>query len=378
MTLASEATRRHRTLLAIALVLSLSVIAAPATRATGGETDPPAGGPTATIPRLAYIDRHGLRVVGADGSGERTLDVATGQVRPAVWDALLDPSWHPDGSRIAYSRSFGAAWTGLRTELRIAAIDGPMPYTLLTLSGGVILNVRWSPDGNRLAFVLYTPNPAWGAVWGLAGNRWDIYVVNADGSGLRPLAPAHPNEASSLDWSPDGTRLAFISDAEGVNGVYTVAVDGVSLPARLSPPMVVAAHPRWSPDGESIAFTGVPVTEVLREHHHLWIVDADGSDARRLPAQTWLAPTWSPDGMWLAYEWGGLSVIRRDGLAGRKLTTRSARWPVWSRHGQIAFVDSDDTERCCVYSLWVINGDGSDERRLTDATDVAPGLAWSA
>lgn len=336
----------------------------------------------ASAPRIAFADDYKLRVVTADGREEWTVALTDHAVPTLGWHLLMDPAWSPDGTRIAYGESEGAFWAATHTELGVAKADGTEDRTILSLPGaGVILNVRWSPDGSRLAFVLWTPNPASPVTWSQLGSRWDIYVVNVDGSGLRPLAPAHPAFVQSLEFSPDGTKVAFVSDHEGI-GVHTVAVDGPPVPRRVTPLEFSAQDVRWSPDGKRLAFTGQPLVPVdVSAWNHIWLIDTDGSNLRQLPAQTYHPPSWSPDGRSLAYvcvDKCGIATIRADGTGERALTRNFGNdyWPVWSRSGQIAFVREIGSV-CCTRTLWVMNADGSKQRRLTEARSVNFNMAWS-
>ena len=94
----------------------------------------------------------------------------------------------------------------------------------------------WSPDGRRIAFLRVRA----------AAARYQLYVVNADGSGLRNLTriPAPAYSASQLVWSPDGRTIYF--------GRYLVSTDGSG--ARKLPYIPLTAV--WSPDGRQIAFVG--------------------------------------------------------------------------------------------------------------------------
>lgn len=375
--------KRHRTVKIILLGISffaagvVPIGMAPATTATAG--DPP---------RLAFVDGFELRVVAIDGSDDRTLAWSGAPLAPPVgWEGLRTPTWSPDGRRVAFSRSSAVGWLAPRTELRIVSADGHNDTTVLSLPGaGIIEELSWSPTADRLAFALFTPNPAGIVTWG-AGSRWDVYVVNSDGSGLRLIAPLHASHARGLDWSPDGTRLTYSSDELGVPGVYTISVDGLPLTKRLTPPGLIAHDPRWSPDGLRIAFLGtnvLPASEVLSADTRLWTVAADGRDLRALPATTGEPPSWSPDARWLAYSACetfscGIKAISADGLSVRTLTTghedASDHGPFWSSHGAIAF--TRHAQSCCTQYLWVMNGDGSGARRLTDAESVSFDLAWS-
>lgn len=337
----------------------------------------------ANLPQLAFVDNaRDLWIVGADGSRDRTI--ATASAPLGVGGAqLVDPDWSPDG-RLAYAVTYLG-----RSELHVVNADGSGDNTVVSLPGGLITSVEWSPAGGRLAFVLWTPNPAGLVTWNSAGSRWDVYVVNLDGSGLRSVAPLHAGYVSAVDWSPDGKKLAFASDGgQGVTNIYTVGLDGVSLPMRVSPIDVLADQPRWSPDGDRLAFTGrrlLPASNLL-EARRLWTMNADGSDVRSLNAWTSYPPSWSPDSQWLAYACThtcGINIIRFDGGAERNLTpgwTRSGdssdTWPEWSRHGEIAFLR--DAGDCCSHTVWVMNGDGSNQHRVSRASSVIYGFSWSS
>jgi TolB protein len=98
----------------------------------------------------------------------------------------------------------------------------------------------WSPDGERIAFRRIT------------GSTADIYLMNADGSGVRPLLVS-PGTDQDPTWSPDGARIAFKSDQDGPseragNHVWVMSVDGTGL--RQLPPGDEGADdsaPAWGP-----------------------------------------------------------------------------------------------------------------------------------
>lgn len=102
----------------------------------------------------------------------------------------------------------------------------------------------WSPDGRLFAFAGDCGPP----------NQWNICVVNADGTGLRAVAPGPKVDTPA--WSPDSTRLAFVRQDKDVGkwGLYTVGLDG-SDERRVTDATGIAASPSWSPDGAWIAFT---------------------------------------------------------------------------------------------------------------------------
>ena len=113
-----------------------------------------------------------------------------------------------------------------------------------TLCPGNNRDPVWSPDGTRIAFISDTNTT-------LPSN---IYIVNADGTHLVRL----PDTFNDLEpaWSPDGTKIAFAANRDGVVGsIYTITVDGTNVIQRVTnaPPASDQA-PAWSPDGSRIAF----------------------------------------------------------------------------------------------------------------------------
>jgi dipeptidyl aminopeptidase/acylaminoacyl peptidase len=138
---------------------------------------------------------------------------------------------------------------------------------------------KWSPDGTRVAFASN------------AGNAYRIHLVNADGTGLHVIAPG-PGNSLQPSWSPDGTKLAFASDRSGDFNIYTVNADGTGL-RSLTSSSASDRSPAWSPSGARIAFASD-----RRGNFDLYTVNASGTGLTGLTSADAQdkSPAWSPDG----------------------------------------------------------------------------------
>jgi Tol biopolymer transport system component len=140
---------------------------------------------------------------------------------------------------------------------------------------------------------------------------------------------------AQLDWSPDGTMVAFVSGRDGNHEIYTMDVadalanTGNNL-QRLTHDGVTDEDPAWSPDGTRIAFSSTRDGNM-----NIYVMDADGSNQQQLTSdgadESW--PTWSPDGT------------------------------------QVAFMSARDSMG---FEIWVMSADGSDQRQLTGSLGDYP------
>lgn len=187
-------------------------------------------------------------------------------------------------------------------------------------------------------------------------------------------------------WSPDGRRLAFTSDRDGLGDVFVLHPDGELDNLTASDQRETA--PAWSPDGERIAFVR---HEEAGRASDVWVMDADGSNARNLTEQPDVIdthPSWSPDGQRLAFtslrdERVNLWVLDLDSGEVANLSEglqphleEIHAFPSWSPDGdRIAFIRWREGERS---SVWVTDTDGQQVQRLTHEHSYETGsLAWS-
>jgi TolB protein len=268
--------------------------------------------------------RTDLYSIDADGSGLVQLTDLPGQE--------YAPSWSPDGSFLAFTQL--DSWN--QGDVFVMAVDGSETMNLTENPAHDCCPV-WSPDSAlgrghiaflssrrdqgsgllprahsgayRLASLLVQPDgagdpPAQSGIVQplttvLPEPPQDIYLMNADGSGLRNLTSGAGRERDPA-WSPEGAaggrRLAFVSDRDGNDEIYVMAVSdemdsaGSGL-TRLTNDPGDDSHPAWSPDGECIAFLS------HRDGAYgIYLVKPDGSGLRKLADSDSLSrgPVWSP------------------------------------------------------------------------------------
>jgi TolB protein len=183
------------------------------------------------------------------------------------------PAYSPDARMLAFERRGGASRPTGR-GIFVVAVEGGRPRRVTTggtTAGAYDTAATWSPDGARLAFTrVRSPREA------------AIFVVRADGGGLRRLTP-WSLDASAASWSPDGAKLLFESYSTPRPGrsanLFTIRPDGRAMTriTHFGDGETHAFGPAWSPDGRKIVWHkfGPAINQ-------LFVSDGDGGNERQL------------------------------------------------------------------------------------------------
>ena len=222
----------------------------------------------------------------------------------------------------------------------------------------------FSPDGSQVAFD------------GDHDGDVEIFTIGADGSNVQQLTDNHYQDSFPA-WSPDGTRIAFQSDRTGSHQIFTMATDGTELEQITTVNVGDWAVPAWSPDGTSIAFSGIADGDA-----EIFVVDAGGGNLTQLTANQGFAdrwPKWSPDGTRIAFEsnrdgdWE-IFTMAADGADVQQVTVNEGlvdKEPVWSPDGtRIAFTHDDSIESAEVF---LVDPDGGN---LLGPVTIGEQPAW--
>jgi len=269
---------------------------------------PPAGGGRLLFAAITTDDLEHLFTVGADGRGLRRV------MRDPEGAFHLEPTWSPDGRRIAYTRS-EASSVAPPASVNVVGADGSGRRDLTP--GSMSVQPDWSPDGRRIAFM---------SVVDVETGK--ISVMNADGSGARQLADT-PTSDSEPRWSPDGRRIAVSAYGGAGNDDVAVIDARTGRFRRLTRAPAYEHSPAWSPDGRRIAYVKDGAVHVMR---------ADGSGDRAITRSSKdTAPAWSPDGRRVSWvRDGNLFVALANGSGAAcvrtgMLLTSGARWQPGAR-----------------------------------------------
>jgi serine/threonine protein kinase/pimeloyl-ACP methyl ester carboxylesterase len=323
----------------------------------GGDETQPAFSPDGE--RIAFRSTRGdggIFIMGATGEFVRQL-TTTG------WN----PAWSPDGREIVFSTegiSRHPFDRPTRSELWIADVETGESRRL---TEGDAVQPSWSPNGHRIAY--------WGLVRG-TGQR-DIWTISSKGGQPRPVTEDATVDWNPV-WGERGDYLYYASERGGSMNLWRVAIDESSgelldEPEPLAAPSSFASYASISDDGGRLAYASSSIERrlyaVAFDPESLQVAGEPRPIARDLRDVD--APAPSPSGDWLVFSRTGQEDILIAGLDGtqwRQLTDDPARdrQPVISPDGrEIAFYSN----RGGSYEVWVMGFDGSNLRAITDLPD---------
>lgn len=199
--------------------------------------------------------------------------------------------------RIAYE-----VWREDAELARFSLTDASAAPTVFASSTRFEWDAQLSPDGRRLAFVSDRSGAA------------EIWIAARDGSQPQRLTAFSGAYAHSPRWSPDGARLAFVAPVSGRMNLFVMAA-GDARPRRIGADDVDYLAPAWSADGGSL-FVGGTRLEAGARDHAIWRVPADGAAPLRLDTPGARSAQLSQDGTQLYYTKVGEAGLWRRDLAG--------------------------------------------------------------
>jgi hypothetical protein len=221
---------------------------------------------------------------------------------------ISSPSWSPDGSQIAF---FATARENNHFDIFLINADGSGLVNLTKTGDVEEMYPAWSPDSLQLAFMSSS----------ISGPGSELMVMDRDGTNRVQLTENGAWQ-SSPSWSPDGPRLVFDSQMGDLPGIYEWDMGSSSL-TRLTSSPLVAARPAWSPDGKKITFEASPDGSGIDD---IYVMNSEGSQPVNLTDSLHpdSYPAWSPDGKSIAYVSSAVSdqsTIEVVNVAGKSTMT---------------------------------------------------------
>ncbi|HEX5030661.1 MAG TPA: hypothetical protein VFX78_04280 [Candidatus Eisenbacteria bacterium] len=300
--------------------------------------------------RLAFMSRRSglpqIYVMNSDGSGVERISST---------EAAIEPTWAPGGAWVAF-----AGGDSLLGDVQIFVVSprGTNQVNLTKAPGTVNVDPSWSPDGSKIAFMSTRDGNA------------EIYVMNSDGSGLHRLTK-NSSADSRARWVPGGDAISFLSNRDGKYEIYVMSPDGSHQVAVTDPPHDVFDY-AWSSD-RRLAFSSLRAGNA-DIYATVWITAGEIQLTSDSLNQS--DPAWSPDGGRIAYmSFDGMHVAASDGSTDQWVPNSNylGFGLAWSPDGRsivLANLDNGD------FDIVITAPDGTERRNLTQSPGDDTEPAW--
>jgi dipeptidyl aminopeptidase/acylaminoacyl peptidase len=311
------------------------------------------------------------------------------------------PRWSPDGTTLAFLSARASdlpAGESPKSQIFLAPFGGGGEAIALTKLKNGVQSYQWSPEGSRIV-VVSSSGPMDGVAtaerksdvrhythiqykfndtgW-FDDKRRHLWVVSVPGGESKQITEGQDWNDTDPQWSPDGTRIAFVSDRTGKayddshnTDVWVIPAAGGAL-TKISDHAFEDENPRWSPDGKQILFTG---QTAVHQFPKLYVADAAGGAASQLAVKDldtipgelrWHAPGTV---LFAAGVKGETHIFRADLTAHTFAAVTSGprglhAFDVSQNAGKMAYLANDFQH---LDDLYISNLDGSGERQLTHA-----------
>ncbi len=253
------------------------------------------------------------------------------QVTKHASGSLFWPSMSADGKVIVYEENFGL-WkldtaSGESREIKIDIVPDEKENNLETVTANSEADsYHLSPSGQRAVIA----------------TNGELFTIATDRGDVRRLTKTSDVRESNPQWSPDGKRVAFVSDHSGREEIWVCDEHGGNL-KRLTNSDTQKGAPVWAPNSQSLLYTASD-----RALHRINLADNKDAVLTRgevisFGGSAISSPQWSPDGKWVAFTRAGhdllphVYVMPSDGGAEKRITDGDAysdSWPLWTPDGK--------------------------------------------
>ena len=264
------------------------------------------------------------------------------------------PSWSADGEKVVFEDVTGDGEEEFNQDIYVMNADGS-GVDQITSSRAYDFSPSFFPSGDKIAFIRDSPR-----------NGTDIFTINLDGTGLTKLTDDPGFYEESLAVSPDGTKIAY-SRYNRSSEIFVMDADGSNVENLTRTGRVDEFGPDWSPDGQKIAFTS---------YRFDFVRSGDAEEGRAFVPQAIESEAAASEEPREDVE---ISVMNADGTDRKDLTNSSAfdASPAFSPNGnRIAFSRLTFSERSEEGDIFVMRADGSGVKQLTDTRAFEWGSDW--